>query len=104
MDDLLIAISDIAQTRNPYEYGLPTHDEELLALMCEQIKQFVSKKCAEQRQLCVDNAKINVEAKFKGEVRNTQANSYFYDFKEQGGKREITVYIESIINAPEPIL
>lgn len=46
-----------------------------------------------------NNAKINVEAKFKGETRNSQSNAYFYDFKEMGGKREIGVYKDSILNA-----
>lgn len=78
--------------------------EDMQNYIDEEKKEFAKLKCAEQRQLCADKAKINVEAKFKKEIRNTQANSYFYDFKEKGGKRDITVYKESIINAPEPTI
>ena len=50
-------------------------------------------------EAAVTNAKINIEARFKGENRNSQSDCYFYDFKEMGGKREIRVHKDSILNS-----
>lgn len=66
------------------------------------IFQYVSGKLDEQKQICADEAKINLTAKFKGEVRITTAQSYHHDFGSMGGKREIRADKDSILNASMP--